>query len=889
MIQDWRHFALYEANQKAYEATFLKEFVKHALQPSQLEQCVEDSATIHPNVLKYISSISTSISTLTSKMTWNAHSGVVNLLANDGQDGAPFWDVTSLDRRVFDAFDPDKPALIARKMDASWHRSTSKPSMVLYASKDYPIGQYGSPLENIDDVSDTLFNQNTHGSSLPAGRPIKHPVSNSKGKGLPGTRTREPVGSVHRNNWLASLVPVSTEQPDKLDHGAAAANTVDNDLPIAEPKMHSERRFLHDEGQHDTRTEVVQTTAQAASSSSTTLEQLFEDFGSGALSGHDHMSSSTSIQQQVTQVSAARWLLTNHKGQLAPQMVQRALPGIRAALIEASLQGCLPVGHHIEEHLNDIERQEQAKAARLNVDQQARVIEHSQQEAPMAQCSNQGKKRRRNQPPSIRMVNRPVEPSKRRKRNAQAVSASVDASGAATDPAQQNAPDNGTHPTADQQPLPPHPSGSSTLEAHQKLPPDAYFQPKSPSEKPVWRCGIKHPMGYYYNAGNRKNCPGCFCALSDNPKAKTMDFYLPSRTYSFQPEPDSNAPWRPSKSFLRLGRARLSTSSHNSIGKDAYWAAVASGVDTAAAMSAARDAVTQHLASKIKKEPTPPPTPEPEPDLGPHPSGSKTMEHGQSLPTSATFTRPNDRHVEFAWRCDVNHALGRYYLAGERRCCPGCGSNKTGSGKKLTMDFYLPMGVFVRQKVDGAKWTPKKPYKTREGKENEPKKENKFSTHNQYASRMYWKAMDKGLTAGAALKSAIAETDKWVDGREEDAELKSELRKAAEEKKTVRRTAAAAAKVEAKKPRAKKTESKGGVKGKKTQLDISVPTSSLALNALRAQALSNEQSEVDTDDEYSDSDEGESHEDEVVGDGDAAEDVEMISSDDESSSSSEEE
>jgi hypothetical protein len=859
--------------------------VKHALQPSLLEKCVEDGATVHPNVLKYISSISTSISTLTNKMTWNAHSGVVNLLANDSQDGVPFWDVTSLDRRVFDEFDPGKPALIARKMNGSWHRSTSRPSMVLYASKDYPIGQHGSPFEDIDDVSDTLFNQNTHGSSLPAGRPIKHPVSNSKGKGLPGARTREPVNSDHRNNWLASLVhSASTEEPEKLDYGVAAANTADDGLPTAEPKMHSDRRFLHDEGQHDTRTEVAQTTAQAASSSSTTLEHLFEEFGSGALSGHDLMSSSTYIQQQVAQVSESRWLLTNHKRQLtrkSPQAVKRALPGIRVALIEASLQGCRPVGHHVEEHVDLIERQEQAKAARLNVDQQAHVIDHSQQEA------HQGKKRRRNQPPSIRMLNQPIEPSKRRKRNTQAVSASLNASGAATDPAQQNAPDDGTNPTADQQPLPPHPSGSSTLEAHQKLPPDAYFQPKSPSEKPVWRCGIKHPMGYYYNAGNRKNCPGCFCALSENPKAKTMDFYLPSRTYSFQPEPDSNAPWRPSKSFLRLGRARLSTSSHNSIGKDAYWAAMGSGADTAAAMSAARDAVTQHLASKIKKEPTPPPTPEPEPDLGPHPSGSKTMEHGQSLPTSATFTRPNNRHVEFAWRCDVNHALGRYYLAGERRCCPGCGSNKTGSGKRLEMDFYLPMGVFVRQKVDGAKWTPKKPYKAREGKENEPKKENKFSTHNQYASRMYWKAMDKGLTAGAALKSAIAETDKWVDEREEDAELKSELRKALEEKKTVRRTAAAAAKVEAKKPRAKKTASKVVVKGKKAQLDLSAPTSSLALNALRARALSNEESEVDTDDEYSDEDE--SHADEGMGDGDAAEDVEMISSDDESSSSSEEE
>ena len=877
---------MYQANQKAYEATFLQNFAKHALQPSQLEQCVGDGASIDPNVLKYISSVTTAISAVTNKMTWNAHSRVVNLLANAGEDGAPFWDITSLNRSVFDEFDPDKPTLVARRMNVSWHRSESRPSMVYYTSKDYPVGQYGSPLEDIDDVSDTLFNQNVDGSSLPAGRPIKHPVSNSKGKGLPGARTREPIDSVRRKNWLASLVQsVSTEEP------AAATSTSDDNVPTAEPKIHDNRRYLHDEGQHDTLTEITQTTAQATSSSSTRLERLFGDFGSEALGGHDHSSSSTSIQQQVTQVSASRWLLTNHKCQLtrkSPQMLDRALPGIRAALVEASLQGNRPVGHNFEDYLVQIEGQEQAKAARLNTDQQASV-DHSLQEALAAQKgSHHGKKRKRNQPPPIRMINQPIESSKKRRGpNRGTVAISANASSATMGPAQQNAPDDTIDPTADQQPLPPHPSGSKTLEAHQKLPPDAYFQPKSPSEKPVWRCGIKHPMGYYYNAGNRKNCAGCFTALSDNPRAKTMDFYIPSRTYSFQAAPDSNTPWHPSKPFSRLGRARLSSSSHNSIAKDAYWAAMWSGADADAAMVAAKDAVTQHLASKIKKEPTPPPTPEPEPDLGPHPSGSKTMEHSQDLPVTATFTRPSDRHAEFAWRCDVNHALGRYYLAGERKCCPGCGSNKTGLGKRLEMDFYLPKGVFVRQKVDGMKWTPKKPYKTREGKEKATKKAKTFHTDNQYASRMYWKAMDKGMTAAAALKSAIAETEKWIDDREEDAEHKAELRKAMEEKKTVRRTAAAAAKVEAKKPRAKKTESKVGGKAKKAQLDLSAPTSSKALNALRARALSNEESDVETDDEYSD--EGESHVDEVMGDGDTAEDVEMISSDDESSSSSEEE
>jgi hypothetical protein len=49
-------------------------------------------------------------------------------------------DVTSVDRSVFDQFDRDKPALIARKMNSSWHRSTSRSSMVQYTGRGYPIG-----------------------------------------------------------------------------------------------------------------------------------------------------------------------------------------------------------------------------------------------------------------------------------------------------------------------------------------------------------------------------------------------------------------------------------------------------------------------------------------------------------------------------------------------------------------------------------------------------------------------------------------------------------------------------------------------------------------------------------------------------------------------------
>jgi hypothetical protein len=57
---------------------------------------------------------------------------------------------------------------------------------------------------------------------------------------------------------------------------------------------------------NNTRTDGAQTTAQAASSSLPTFEQLVEEFGSEALSGHDPISSSTSSQQQVTQVPNAQ-------------------------------------------------------------------------------------------------------------------------------------------------------------------------------------------------------------------------------------------------------------------------------------------------------------------------------------------------------------------------------------------------------------------------------------------------------------------------------------------------------------------------------------------------------------------------------------------------------
>ncbi|KAJ4310446.1 hypothetical protein N0V94_008439 [Neodidymelliopsis sp. IMI 364377] len=170
------------------------------------------------------------------------------------------------------------------------------------------------------------------------------------------------------------------------------------------------------------------------------------------------------------------------------------------------------------------------------------------------------------------------------------------------------------------------------------------------------------------------------------------------------------------------------------------------------------------------------------------------MEHGQDLPTSAYFT-PNDPSDELAWRCDINHALGRYYLSGDKRSCPGCGSNITGLGKHTTMDFYLPPGVVVRQECDTLTWKPRKPYKPRAGKKGEARKvkekPSNLLSHNQVASKKYWDAVGKGKEVGEALRWAVAETDRWLDEREEEAERRFELREKVKEEKKVGKKGAA--------------------------------------------------------------------------------------------------
>jgi hypothetical protein len=164
------------------------------------------------------------------------------------------------------------------------------------------------------------------------------------------------------------------------------------------------------------------------------------------------------------------------------------------------------------------------------------------------------------------------------------------------------------------------------------------------------------------------------------------------------------------------------------------------------------NAVGNYLKPKLPpKTPTPEPKLEPEPDLGPHPSSSTTVEHGQMIP-SRHYWKKRKANEENAWRCDVNHSLGLYYLARDKKSFPGCGLSRNGLGKCKEMDFYLPSGVIIRQEAPGlSKWRPRKPYKL-----------SKFATtkkepisHNQMCSKVYFGLVAEGHELDEALRLAV--------------------------------------------------------------------------------------------------------------------------------------
>jgi hypothetical protein len=610
---DYTNFALYQANQKVYEATLLKTFLAQALHPDRLAQWFEDDADHRENLTMYLRSVLQNVNGMTNKMIYNAHSRTVNLLANDGRDGVPFLDVHGINKRMFSDFCPDNAVSVVSRMNGSWHRATQELAMVRMSTKQYPVGASSSPIEEIDEVADKLANAST----LPTGR--AKPTKKQKGK-LPSLPRRDETGG-SRGNWLAFL--------SSQNHCEA----------IQAPPSQSD---------------------------------------AGHVQNHCE-----SIQAPLLQIEAGH-------GQAHCEAIQ-ATPTQTAAGHEDRVDS--PVGGGWRMRL--VQAHKRMLAIRYPPKKQQRV----------------------------------VAPRKRQKTSSTSSSSS--------------------------------PSGSTTLELHQILPPDAYFEPREPDEKPAWRCGIKHAMGHYYNAGNRKSCPGCFVNIKESSKTKHMDFYLPPSSHFFQPAPD--VVYKPSKLSSKARRSKQL--SHNSIAKEAYWAAIHAGASAEEARQAGVDAVEAFLLSRVPKEPTPEPTPEPEPDLGPHPSGSTTMEHGQDLPECA-YAEKTERHEEPAWRCDLNHALGRYYLAGDKRSCPGCGSNRTSESKKATMDFYMPFGVVVRQEAPGlSHWKPRKKNKmTRSSASKTVKQE--YLTHNQIASRKYFEAVSEGLEHDDAVRRAIEQLEEELEAKQ---------------------------------------------------------------------------------------------------------------------------
>jgi hypothetical protein len=766
---DYMKSVLYQANQKAYEATLLKKFVAHALHPDRVAECfddVENRAAVGP----YLQSVIQNVKGMADKMIWNAHCRAVNLLANDNRDGAPFLDVNQLSQRIFSDFGPNNTVSVVERLNESWHRAIPEPAMVQMSTKQYPIGSNSSPLEEIDEIADKIFNEAVASRELPTGRATK-PLYRRKGKGCgePGAVLREEPQTPSRCNWLAfpsfdahnelSNPPLTSPNHRNtrsgvrvLDKsGVVEESPVPEDLLDLQPASGCHPKKYHNH----------------AEASPTRLEDLYDRYGAHALDS-DRIDTPAHSEDDELVAKVPSWrmrLITDHKRRLTqrwgnpPQTLRRVLlPSIKEVIAEAMKRGYRPTSDDYESKLKIIEVREQRQATALSsaTSQSNKVQSHSEQSRSLNHDSATKKQH----------VNHVENPKKRQKTNASSSlsnkvkkSTSIEqiemgSSGQVEEPHVQR-----QHSTLASS-FPAHPSGSTTLEPHQSLPTNAYFEPQNPDEKPAWRCGTGHSLGYYYNAGNRTACPGCFVNIKDNLNKRYMDFYLPQSAYSFQPAPD--LVWTPSRRYDKERRSK--SLCHNSIAKAAYWAAIDTKASAALARQAGEDAVRTALQARAPKKPPPTPIPEPKVDLGPHPSGSATMEHGQDLPTCAYF-EPQGKDAEHAWRCDVNHALGRYYLAGDKRSCPGCGSNKTGGGKHFEMDFYMPRGAVVRQEApELSHWAPRKAYKQRNSKTGQSTR-TKYPTHNQYCSQKYFNLIDQGHTPQDAVKMAIEELDAELESK----------------------------------------------------------------------------------------------------------------------------
>ncbi|RYN33645.1 hypothetical protein AA0114_g11963 [Alternaria tenuissima] len=770
--EDYVNYVLYQANQKAYEATFLNTFIAHALHPDRIAQCSEDPTGSIPTVVKYMESVIHEVDSITRRMIWNAHCRTVHLLAKDGKDGAPFLDINAFDAKPFSDYGPSNLFPAAKRMDASWHLTSPSPLMVQYSTKEYELGCQASPLEEIDDFNNTVFRRINIGGVLPTGRAVKLSTSGKReGQSIPGAAVRKDRANPPCGSWLP-FAPLDSASGSHVSQPIA-------DTPVS---------IIHQADLDGARQESGASISPAyahdrLSYSSPTHPEI--PFGHCDVETSNSDNAMQSIEY-TEKVNPWRMRLVNdHKRRLTrkwgnpPQTIDCAVRSFKQAVTAAISMGIHPIAHDYPKKIEPIttSKQHQKYVRRSNQSRNKGGSEFTEGAAPKTHVSRTrltGSTAALSEPipdqlastelprtaPLARLKKR-----RRRRRNIAAVEQVPAMSSAenwktASKPCRESTLHSNDEASSTGQSPYPSLQKSRILESHQHLPPNAYFKPISRDEKFVWRCAFKHAMGHYYNAGDRKSCRGCNTALSDNVPVVLMDFYMPPRTFYFQPAQGMR--WKPSKQLSQPRKCGFS--SHDAVAKDAYWKAINCGASEEEAQKTGIDAVVEYIKPKpLPKAPTPEPTPESEPDLGPHPSNSTTMEHGQDIP-DGYYWEKRKSNEEHAWRCDVNHGLGRYYLAGDRKTCPGCGSSQKGLGKHKEMDFYLASGVIVRQEAPGlSKFKPRKPYKL--SKSTATKRE--LVTHNQMCANVYFSLVANGYEAEEALRLAVERVDSELDKKQE--------------------------------------------------------------------------------------------------------------------------
>lgn len=782
---DYMDFVLYQANQKAYEATILKQFVAHALHPDQVGKCFGSEEATRIDITRYMASISKNVDKLANKMVWNAHHRVICMFANEGKESTSFLHVRNLEN-VFAGFGPITASRVAGKLSESWHRAMSEPPMIQLSTLEYPLRRHTHPLEDIDDLVKTSFNQSAPNAVLTRSPPMAL-TRKKKARNIPGITKREKQPSVSSNNHIddpdieeSSISPCSLSGPEKT------LTLMTTPIVNAQPSHFVEPNNAKLELEYNHNNSIAEdfTNPYGRNAVPTRLEMLFDHCGADALTG-DCAVPCAGGHSDSGIMDVPSWplkLLHDHKRRLTErwgnptQALETLRSGSEQTLVQALAKGFCPTAPDWHERVQIIASEQTNSIS----DHIVPVMEHITAGArtsrsprdkngidniPLAPFHATAKLTEPNEAsvPS----NRPV--MKRRKMDTKRV-ASRPLTKRSTVMARKLSRSGTKQPDSPvpvaHTPILPHPSGSKTLEPDQILPPGAYFEAKSPDEKPAWRCCIKHAMGHYYNAGDRKTCRGCNSTLMDIPKVTYMDFYMPRRQFFHQPA--TGMRWKPCKPPLGKGR-KNDHSCHNSIAKYPFWAAIDAGATEDQARQIGRDAVIEYLRPKPRKEPTPKPEPEPEPGPPPHPSGSTTMELGQEF-FECAYWKKKERHEEFAWRCDVSHGLGRYYLAGDKKSCPGCGTNKGGRGRQTVMDFFLPLGTILRQEAPGlVKWKPRQ-YKARAANNVRATKNIKTQpgSHNQVCSEKYFQAKAQGLEHEEALQLALEQTDAWLDGKQDE-------------------------------------------------------------------------------------------------------------------------